>query len=82
MAEKIDSGGFSCRIPGRSECGSAGIGENALEIAGDLATRNGGISTGVGGMSDKPIGDSLGEFVKGLAFSAGVAADLAMVEDQ
>ena len=39
-------------------------------------------STGVGGRGDEPIGDSLGALVKGLAFSASMAADLAVVEDQ
>src|SRR5258708_22189729 len=39
-------------------------------------------STGVSGKGDEPIGDALGELVKGFAFSAGVAADLALIEDQ
>src|SRR5258708_375331 len=38
-------------------------------------------STGVNGEGGEPIGDALGELVKGPAFSAGMAADLAMVED-
>ncbi len=83
MAEKIGSGSFSCRIPGRSVYGSAGIAEKRLGDQQDtsrLAT--GGISTGIGRMGDEPIGDSLGELVKGPTFSAGVAADLALVEDQ
>jgi len=39
-------------------------------------------STGVIWNGDEPISDSFGELVKGLAFSAGMAADLALVEDQ
>ena len=39
-------------------------------------------STGVGGKRGEPIGDSLGELMKGLALAAGMAADLAVVEDQ
>src|SRR5712671_2038835 len=39
-------------------------------------------STGVGGRGGEPIGDSFGALVKGLAFSARMAADLAVVEDQ
>ena len=41
-----------------------------------------GKSTGVGGRGEEPIGDSLGALVKGLAFPASMAADLAVVEDQ
>jgi len=52
------------------------------ETAGHIATHRGGESTGVGGKDGEPIGDSLGERLKGLAFSASMAADLAMVEDQ
>ena len=51
------------------------------ETAGHIATRRGGESTGVGGKDDEPIGDALGERSKGLAFSASMAADLALVED-
>src|SRR5713101_5245636 len=47
-----------------------------------ITTRKGVESTGVGGKRGEPIGDSLGELVKGLAFSASMAADLALVEDQ
>ena len=47
-----------------------------------LATRGGEESTGIGGEGGEPIGDSLGALVKGLAFSASMASDLAMVEDQ
>jgi len=39
-------------------------------------------STGVGSEGGEPIGDSLGGLVKGLAFSASMAADLAVIEDQ
>jgi len=39
-------------------------------------------STGVGSEGGEPIVDSLGALVKGLAFSASMAADLAVVEDQ
>ena len=39
-------------------------------------------STGVGRKGDEPISESLGELVKGLAFSTSMAADLALVEDQ
>ena len=51
-------------------------------LAGNIATRIGGKSTGVGGGGHEPIGDSFGALVKGLAFSASMAADLAVVEDQ
>ena len=37
---------------------------------------------GVGRKSEEPVGHSLGQIVKGLAFSASMAADLALVEDQ
>ena len=37
---------------------------------------------GIGRKSDEPAGQALGELLKGLAFSAGVAADLAVVEGQ
>ncbi len=47
-----------------------------------LATCGGQQSTGVGGRGDEPISDSLGALVKGLAFSASMAADLAVVKDQ
>src|SRR5207253_4825880 len=39
-------------------------------------------STGIRRKSDKPVGYALGELMRGLAFSAGMAADLAVVEDQ
>ena len=39
-------------------------------------------STGIGGKGDEPVSDSLGELMEGLAFSAGMATDLALVEDQ
>lgn len=42
----------------------------------------GGESIGIGGKDGEPIGDSLGELMKGLAFSASMAVDLALVEDQ
>ena len=51
-------------------------------IAEHIATGRGSGSTGVGGRGDEPIGDSLGELVKGVAFPASVTADLAVVEDQ
>ena len=51
-------------------------------LVGHIATRRGVESTGVGRKGDEPISESLGEVVKGLAFSAGMAADLALVEDQ
>src|SRR6266478_1243653 len=51
------------------------------KTAEDLATC-GEESTGVGSEGGEPIGDSLGGLVKGLAFSASMAADLAVVEDQ
>ena len=41
-----------------------------------------GRSTGIGRKSHEPIGQALGELMKGLAFSASMAADLARVEDQ
>jgi|SRR5208283_623970 len=39
-------------------------------------------STGIGRKSDEPVSEALGELMKGLAFSAGTAADLAVVEGQ
>ena len=51
------------------------------KTAEDLATC-GEESTGVGSEGGEPIGDSLGGLVKGLAFSASMAADLAVIEDQ
>ena len=51
-------------------------------LVGHIATCVGGKSTGVGGRGEEPIGDSLGALVKGLAFPASMAADLAVVEDQ
>src|SRR5207253_10055491 len=39
-------------------------------------------SAALGGRGEEPIGDSLGALVKGLAFPASMAADLAVVEDQ
>jgi hypothetical protein len=48
------------------------------KTAEDLATC-GEESTGVGSEGGEPIGDSLGALVKGLAFSASMAADLAVV---
>jgi hypothetical protein len=51
-------------------------------LAGHIATRIAGKSTGVVGRGEEPIGDSLGALVKGLAFPASMAADLAVVEDQ
>ena len=39
-------------------------------------------STGVGRNSEEPVGEALGQLMKGVAFSAGMAADLAVVEDQ
>src|SRR3989442_14233537 len=41
-----------------------------------------GRSTGIGRKSHEPIGQALGELMKGLAFSLSMAADLALVEDQ
>jgi hypothetical protein len=39
-------------------------------------------STGVGRNREEPVGEALGQRMKGVAFSAGMAADLAVVEDQ
>lgn len=41
-----------------------------------------GESTGIGVKGSEPIGDSFGELVKGPVFSASMAADLAVIEDQ
>ena len=54
----------------------------AWKTAGHIATHRRGKSTGIGVKGSEPIGDSLGELVKGLAFSASMAADLAVIEDQ
>ncbi len=39
-------------------------------------------STGIRRNRDEPVRQALGELMKGLAFSAGMAADLALIEDQ
>jgi len=39
-------------------------------------------STGIRRNSDEPVRQALGELMKGLAFSVGMAADLARVEDE
>ena len=39
-------------------------------------------STGIRGNRDEPIGEAFGALMKGIAFSASMASDLAMVEDQ
>ena len=49
---------------------------------GHIATRSDVASTGVGRKGDEPMRDCLGELVKSLAFSASMAADLALIEDQ
>ena len=59
-----------------------GVAAGAWEDDRRLGDRGGQESTGVGRRDDEPIGDSLGALVKGLAFSASMASDLAMVEDQ
>src|SRR5437879_12669699 len=41
-----------------------------------------GRSTGIGRKSHEPIGQALGELMKGLAFWASMAADFAQVEDR
>src|SRR5258708_29868087 len=52
------------------------------KTAEDLASCGGEESTGVGSDGGEPIGDCLGALVKGLIFSASMAADLAVVENQ
>src|SRR5260370_10309530 len=52
------------------------------KTAEDLASCSGEESTGVGSDGGEPIGDCLGGLVKGLIFSASMAADLAVVENQ
>jgi hypothetical protein len=47
-----------------------------------IAARREVESTGVGRKGDEPMRDSLGELVKSLAFSASMAADLALIKDQ
>ena len=54
----------------------------AGSLVGHIATRRGVESTGVGQKGDEPISESLGEIMKCLAFSASMATDLALVEDQ
>jgi hypothetical protein len=51
------------------------------KTAGHIVTRR-RESTGIGVKGSEPIGESLGELVKGLASSASMAADLAVIEDQ
>ena len=51
-------------------------------LAGNIATRVTGKSTGIDGRGGEPIGDPSGALVKGPAFPASMAADLAVVEDQ
>src|SRR5260370_21954040 len=46
------------------------------------STSKRGRSTGIGGKSEERVGESLGQLMKGVTFSAGMAADLTMVEDQ
>jgi hypothetical protein len=65
-------------VAGHAAAPASGAGDDSRYIA----TRKGVESTGVGGQRGEPIGDSLGEVVKGLAFSASMAEDLALVEDQ
>lgn len=48
----------------------------------DGSTSERGRSTGIGGKSEKPIGEAFGELMKGVTFSARMAANLTMVEDQ
>ena len=44
-------------------------------------TERGG-STGIGRKSEEPVGEAFGQLMKGVTLSAGMAADLTVVEDQ
>jgi hypothetical protein len=52
------------------------------KIVGQVEGHRAAGSTGIGRKTDEPVGEALGEFMKAVAFSAGMAADLAVVEDQ
>ena len=79
----MTGGGLAWGFPVGGECSGTGVARWRLETtAGHITTLAGVKSTGVGGRRGEPIGDSLGELMKGLALSAGMAADLAVVEDQ
>ena len=78
MTEESGQGDFP-------EAENAAAWASVLNAWGDSRTPSespSGESTGVGGKDDEPIGDGLGEGLKGLAFSARMATDLALVEDQ
>ena len=66
---------------GGREYGSGGMRRHALKnyrrIGGRAAE-----STGIRCKSDEPVGHALGEFMEALATTAGMAADLPMIEDQ
>ena len=47
----------------------------------DGKTCDGG-STGIGREGDEPVGQAFGEFEEGLLIAAGMAADLALIEDE
>ena len=47
-----------------------------------MATRRDGRSTGVQRIGDEKVADALGDFVEGFTSSAGMAADLVLIEDQ
>src|SRR6266849_4529928 len=78
--EKRRSGvDFSC---GR-EYGSGGMRMHALKNCRQIGRGwCAAESTGIGCKSDEPVGHALGEFMEALATTAGMAADLPMIEDQ
>ena len=75
--------GLGCaafRIDGNTA--SRAYGWTPGKTAGNIATRRDGRSTGVQRTGDKPVADALGDFAEGFTSSAGMAADLAVIEDQ
>src|SRR5712692_8446789 len=78
VAKRDGAVDFSARREYRSSGGGRDTRKTAGHSEGPARRR----STGVRGKSDEPVSYVLGELVKGFAFSAGMAADLAMIEDQ
>src|ERR1700689_443617 len=67
---------------GRKEYSVRASGRTPGKIAGhDQGQARRVDSTGVGRNREEPVGEALGQHMKGVAFSAGMAADLAVVED-
>jgi hypothetical protein len=82
VLERLDRGSLACGFRGHRECSGTGVAPWRLEDSRTHRNPQRGESTGIGIKGSEPIGDSLGELVKGLAFPASMAADLAVIEDQ